>query len=240
MMIGIVVVSHSRKLAEGVKELAKGMSQGQVPIAAAGGMEDGFLGTDANRVAEAIRSVYSPEGVLVLVDLGSAVLSTRLAMEMVSAEGIKEVRLSPAPLVEGVIAAVVEASQGSSLNKVEKAVREADYAAKLGEEPLEVERETLLPIEKPGVEVRFTLTNRLGLHARPAVQFAQTAAHFQASIQVRNLTRNSAWVNPRSVIDLLRMSALAGDLIALQAAGPDAAQALEVLKQLAESGFGEE
>ncbi|MCL4560766.1 MAG: dihydroxyacetone kinase phosphoryl donor subunit DhaM [Chloroflexi bacterium] len=239
-MVGIVVVSHSRKLAEGVKELAEGMSNGQVPIAAAGGMEDGSPGTDAYQVVEAIRSIYRPEGVLVLADLGSAVLSARLAQEMLAAEGIDAVRLSPAPLVEGALAAVVEAAQGSTLEQVDAAVREAKYLAKLGEEQIEIEEEAPSALQMVAVETRFVLRNRLGLHARPAVLFAQTAARYQASIEARNLTRNSPWVNPRSVIDLLRIGASVGDLIAVQASGAEAAQALEALKQLAESGFGEE
>jgi len=82
-MIGMVIVSHSARLAEGVCELAEQVAQGRVRMAAAGGTDDPQhpLGTDAFKVQQAIESVYSEDGVLVLMDLGSAVLSAETAME---------------------------------------------------------------------------------------------------------------------------------------------------------------
>lgn len=120
-MIGIVVVSHSAGLAEGVKELADGMTRGVVAIAAAGGGPEGTLGTNAERIREAIDAVYSPDGVLVLMDLGSAVMSAELAVETLEAERAPRVRLSDAPLVEGAVVAAVEASLGKSLADVDAA-----------------------------------------------------------------------------------------------------------------------
>ncbi|TMB70068.1 MAG: PTS mannose transporter subunit IID, partial [Chloroflexi bacterium] len=76
--VSLVLVSHSLQLAEGVRELASQMTQGKVKIAVAGGTADGRLGTDANAILGAIEAVRGPEGVLILVDLGSAVLSTQM------------------------------------------------------------------------------------------------------------------------------------------------------------------
>ncbi|GAC1318753.1 MAG: dihydroxyacetone kinase phosphoryl donor subunit DhaM [Chloroflexota bacterium] len=119
-MIGLVFVSHSAKLAEGVKELAEQMAGGSVRIAAVGGGPDGSLGTDAERIAEAIQEVQSGEGVLVLMDLGSAVMSAQVAVEMLH-EGGGAVVLSNAPIVEGGVVAAVEASIGTSLDGIEVA-----------------------------------------------------------------------------------------------------------------------
>lgn len=115
--VSLVLVSHSRQLAEGVRELAAQMTQGKVRIAVAGGTADGRLGTDANAIVDAIQEVRGPDGVLVLVDLGSAVLSTQMAIEQLP-EADGRVLLSNAPFVEGAVIAAVEASIDSDLNSV--------------------------------------------------------------------------------------------------------------------------
>lgn len=124
-MIGIVIVSHSAKVAEGVKEMAEQMSQKRVTIAAAGGVDDETLGTNAERILAALQQAYSPDGVLVLMDLGSAVMSTQVALEMLPEEQRQVVELSDAPLVEGAIVAAVEASLGRDLKAVKQAAEEA-------------------------------------------------------------------------------------------------------------------
>jgi phosphoenolpyruvate---glycerone phosphotransferase subunit DhaM len=115
--VSLVLVSHSRQLAEGVKELAAQMTQGRVQIAVAGGTADGRLGTDANAILQAILEVRGEAGILVLVDLGSAVLSTQMAVELLP-EGAGRVLLSNAPFVEGAVIAAVEASIDSDLDGV--------------------------------------------------------------------------------------------------------------------------
>jgi phosphoenolpyruvate---glycerone phosphotransferase subunit DhaM len=115
--VSLVLVSHSRQLAEGVRELAAQMTQGKVKIAVAGGTADGRLGTDATAILEAIEEVRGPDGVLVLVDLGSAVLSTQMAIEQL-ADGGGRVLLSNAPFVEGAVIAAVEASIDTDLDGV--------------------------------------------------------------------------------------------------------------------------
>ncbi|ABZ83722.1 dihydroxyacetone kinase, phosphotransfer subunit, putative [Heliomicrobium modesticaldum Ice1] len=117
-MVGIVIVSHSAKVAEGICDLARQMAKADQKILPAGGMADGSIGTDAFKVSEAIQAAWSDDGVLVLVDLGSALLSTDTAMEFLD-EGIRErVRVADAPILEGAIGAAVEASVGSSLEQV--------------------------------------------------------------------------------------------------------------------------
>ena len=86
-MVSIVLVSHSAALAEGVAELAREMGGEEVAIAAAGGLDDGAIGTDAARVMAAVEEVRSPDGVLVLMDLGSALMSTEMALEMLDPDG---------------------------------------------------------------------------------------------------------------------------------------------------------
>lgn len=125
MSVGLVVVSHSAKVAEGVVEMAAQMAAG-VRIEAAGGTDEGGIGTDATLIAEAIAAADSGDGVLVFADLGSAVLSAQLAIdELVDEQRRASVRIADAPLVEGAVIAAIQASTGSSLDEVAEAARGA-------------------------------------------------------------------------------------------------------------------
>ena len=110
-MVGIVIVSHSQKLAEGVVELARMMAD-DIPIVAAGGMEDGSLGTSYEKIYNALDEVYSDDGVIVLVDMGSAAMTAEMVIEEMPGRNI---RMLDCPLVEGAILAAVELSDGHTL-----------------------------------------------------------------------------------------------------------------------------
>jgi len=127
--VGIVLVSHSGPVAESVAELARGLAAGgaTAPVAAAGGTRAGGLGTSAELIAEAARSVDSGAGVVLLVDLGSAVLTVK-AMLAEGDELPEGSRLVDAPFLEGAVAALVTASAGGDVAAVEAAASEAyDY-----------------------------------------------------------------------------------------------------------------
>jgi dihydroxyacetone kinase phosphotransfer subunit len=121
--VGLVVVSHSGRIAEGTAELAGQMAGPDVRIVAAGGMDDGSIGTDAARIAAAIEAADAGAGVVVLADLGSAVLSTRTALELLGDP--ENVLLSRGPIVEGAVIAAVQASTGSTLQEVLEAAEGA-------------------------------------------------------------------------------------------------------------------
>jgi phosphoenolpyruvate---glycerone phosphotransferase subunit DhaM len=123
-LVGIVVVSHSRRLAEGVAELAAQMVGPDLAIEAVGGQPDGTLGTDAEGIAAAIRRAQRGAGVLVLGDLGSAILAADVAIEAVG-DSVGPVVMSGGPLVEGAVVAAVQASIGQSLDAVKAAAEEA-------------------------------------------------------------------------------------------------------------------
>lgn len=124
-MVGIVVVSHSCKAAEGIVELALQMGAPDQKVIAAGGLEDGAIGTDAARIANAIQAAEAGDGVVVLCDLGSAVLSTSLALELLDSELSGRVVVADAPILEGAVSAVVAAAIDSSLDEVAEAAAEA-------------------------------------------------------------------------------------------------------------------
>lgn len=121
-MVGMVIVSHSEKVAEGVKDLASQMV-GDVPIAAAGGTGDGRLGTDIEKIMGAIEAVYSEDGVIVLFDLGSAVMNSEMAIEMLPEEMHKKVEVLDVALVEGAVTAAVECSIGKRIEEIKETLK---------------------------------------------------------------------------------------------------------------------
>ena len=117
-MVGIVIVSHSQKVAEGIRDMALQMSKPEQKIIAAGGLDNNKIGTDVMKISEAIITANTGDGVIVMVDLGSAVMSTDTALELFDSEMRDQVKIADAPILEGTISATVEASLGSSLAKV--------------------------------------------------------------------------------------------------------------------------
>jgi len=132
-MIAIVLVSHSYHVAKGTKDLADQMSQGRVKILATGGVDEKNIGTNVENIYAALKAAtaHTEDGVLVLLDLGSAVLSTQMAIEMLSIDEQRRVLISEAPLVEGAIIASVEASLGHTLEQVNRAAEAANTMRKL-------------------------------------------------------------------------------------------------------------
>ena len=126
-MVGIVIVSHSQKLAEGVVEVAKMMAQ-DAPIAAAGGLEDGNLGTSYEKICAAVEEVYSADGVAVLMDMGSAVMTAEMVLEDLDKPNVK---LLDCPLVEGAVLAAVDSAGGRTLDEIAERVEESRTARKL-------------------------------------------------------------------------------------------------------------
>ena len=115
-MVGLVIVSHSPKIAEGIKELALEMAQGYTQLYTAGGLEDGTIGTDAVRIMEALQSANTGDGVVILADLGSGIISAETAIDLLEEDIV--VRIADAPVVEGAIVAAVEANIGNSMDHV--------------------------------------------------------------------------------------------------------------------------
>ena len=125
-MVGIVVVSHSPKLAEGVVELASLMAP-EAPMKAAGGMDDGGFGTSFEKITEAVEEVYSEDGVAIFMDLGSAVMTTEMVLEEMSD---KKIEMIDCPIVEGAVAATVAASAGADFEEVKQNALEAKTVSK--------------------------------------------------------------------------------------------------------------
>lgn len=237
-MIGIVVVSHSPDLANAAVALALQMTGDRRPtIAIAAGAGDGVIGTDAVRVAEAIDEAASPDGVLVFMDLGSAVLSTTMALEF--RESTNEVRLSSAPFVEGIVAGVVLAAAGASLDDADREASSAMTAknAQLGPASPPVARPTPEPDGEAVAEA--TIVNEVGLHARPASLIVARMADFDAKVTVSDADDPQRSASAGSVLGLMGLAFAKGTRVRFAGTGADAAAAVETLRAMTADGFGE-
>jgi PTS hybrid protein len=219
--VGLVIVSHSAKLAEGVAELAGQMAP-DVVIKAAGGMTDGSIGTDFDRVCTALEKADSGDGAVLLYDLGSARMIADLAVES-HANPLLAVVVD-APVVEGAVAAAVSAQGGGDLAAVARAA---------GERPPEFAEEAP---PASGESVELVLRNEVGLHARPAALLVRTIASLKADVTVYH---DGQQADARSVLALMGLSARGGDTIKVVADGPDAAEALRRIGKLVEIEFEE-
>ena len=241
-MVGLVIVSHSRALADALVGLVRQVASADLKIAVAAGIGDdraGF-GTDAVEIMEAIQSVYSDEGVLVLMDLGSAVLSAKMALDLLPPEMGEHIRFCGAALIEGAIAAAVQIGLTSDLDAI---CREANAALAPKHEQLgEPAEGTSTPAPAPheaAESITLTLTNLHGLHARPAARFVQTAGRFMANVTVSDLTNGRGPVSARSLNAIATLGAIENHQIRITASGEEARLVLAALKTLIEDNFGE-
>jgi len=247
-MVGIVIVSHSARLADGVVELAREMAGPDVVIVAAGGLDlpDQPLGTDAALIARAIDQAWADDGVLVLMDLGSAVLSAEMAAEMLPDDQRSRLLLSDAPLAEGAVAAAVAARLGDPLEKVAAEAR-GGLAGKTAHLAVAPAGEPGPPEQAPPagpdggrpLELRITVANRLGLHARPAARFVQAAGQFDATVTAENVTVPAGPVSARSLNGVATLGVQQGHQVLIKASGPQATEALGALRDLAQRDFDE-
>ena len=236
-MVGIVVVSHSAELARGVVELARQMGGEEVRVEEAGGMDDGSIGTDAVRVQAAIERAMSGDGVLVLMDLGSALMSAEMAVELMEGDG--RVVLSEAPLVEGAVAAAAAARGGASLDEVRAEAGRA-FAAKQAQLGVEDEGPSEPAAAEPEADARAAIpvVNEIGLHARPAALVVELAGRFDADLRLAK-EGGPGPVSARSLSALMTLMARKGDRLVATASGPQASEAVAALEELAAGGFGD-
>ncbi|WP_375753667.1 dihydroxyacetone kinase phosphoryl donor subunit DhaM [Vibrio sp. HN007] len=245
-MVSLVIVSHSKRLAEGVLELASQMSQGKVKMAIAAGIDDpdNPIGTDPIAVMSAIEEVYSPDGVLVLVDMGSAILSTDMALELIDPEMAESVHVCAAPLIEGAMAAAVSAAGGMSLKEVLSETHSAIFAKYETLEQLDAlpaskntkESESEVNLEADH-KFDWTIQNPNGIHARPASAIVSVATQFESEMW---LVKGDKQISAKSMNNITLLGVKQGDTISCLAKGSDAAEAVTAFAELAQSHFGDD
>ena len=259
-LVSLVVVSHSGRLAAGVAELAAQMAPA-VTILAAGGLEDGGIGTSFDTVQAALEQATADGGqAVVLTDLGSAVLTTESVLEFLEPEQAERITLADAPLVEGAVAAAVEAENGADGPAVAAAAEAAGalYARAGAPAPTGAGAATEAPqpttaAASPGATAGPTddgvattedgatsdtvvrtvvLRNAMGLHARPAAVLARAMAGFDAQVEIGG-------ADGSSVLALMALGATQGRELQVRATGRPAREAVETVASMVDDGFGE-
>jgi len=249
MTVRIVVVSHSDKIADGAVELAAQMAP-DVMMVPAGGTSDGRIGTSMEKVLAALETAAGGDGVVVLTDLGSAVMTAESAMEF--SDGSTPVLLADAPIVEGLVAAAVAAQGGASVHAVRRAAEAthgypssrpkaedhlgagvqaggiqggggAGYAPAAGGPAAPA---------TPDASGDFELVNLAGMHARPAAKIAGGLSALDAEVTVNG-------VDGASMTGLMTLGAGKGAVLHVEAYGPDAERAVAYVAGLVNNGFGE-
>ena len=237
--VGLVVVSHSRALARAAVALAQEMLHGkQLRIAIAAGLDDTTFGTDATQIVEAITAADQGAGAVVLMDLGSAVLSAELALELLDDDARARVVLCPAPLVEGLVVAAVAAAAGAGVDEV---VAEAGgaLAGKIGHLGPVAAGVVQTAAEVDALTASFTVANPHGLHARPAARLVQEVRRRDARAQLRNARSESEWVDAGSLSKIATLGVRAGDVVQIRVSGGQAAETMEHVLALAARNFDE-
>lgn len=222
--MALVVVSHVEGIAGGVVELVAQMAP-DVTVLPAGGTDEGGIGTSFDRVLAALEDATAADAdVVVLYDLGSALLTTESALELLDEEVRSRVRVVEAPLVEGSLAAAVAAQGGASLDEVAGAALGGTSTG--GHVP---------DVEESRIVLR--LRNPLGLHARPAASLARALTGLQAHVDVGR--PGGRQVGVTSLLGVVGLALRGGDDVEVTASGPEAQQALERVRAMVEEGFGE-
>ncbi|MBJ8345234.1 phosphoenolpyruvate--protein phosphotransferase [Antrihabitans sp. YC2-6] len=237
-MVGIVVVSHSRSLARAAVALAMEMVEaGSVRIEIASGLDESTFGTDAIAISDAIAAAADADGVVVLMDLGSAVLSAETALELLDDSLRDTVVLCAAPLVEGLVVATVVAAAGGSRAEVAAEATQALAGKQSHFEP-PVAPNTALRDADEFARV-FTVSNAHGLHARPAARVVAAVREFDARVELRNRTAQSPWVSASSLTRVATLDVLHGHEVEIRASGPQAREAVDGIVALAARSFDE-
>ncbi|MBJ9161699.1 dihydroxyacetone kinase subunit DhaM [Citrobacter farmeri] len=243
-MVNLVIVSHSARLGEGVGELAQQMLMGgDCKIAIAAGIDDpqNPIGTDPIKVMEAIESVADADHVLVMMDIGSALLSAETALDLLDPTIAAKVRLCAAPLVEGTLAATVSAATGADIDKV---IADAMNALEAKREQLGLPSSASEPRITPSFSaqdasaksVSVVIKNPNGLHVRPASRLVATLSAFNADLL---LEKNGKCVTPDSLNQISLLQVRCHDTVRLLASGEQADDALAAFSRLAAENFGE-
>ena len=230
--VGIVVVSHSAQLADGVVALAGQMAP-SIRLLAAGGTDDDGIGTSFAKVMAAVGGADAGAGVVVLSDLGSALLTAETVLDMLPDDERARVRVLDVPFVEGAVAASVAAETGADLAGVAQA---ALGARRAWDEAAEAPVPATVAPEAPadgGPYVREVLVrNPQGLHARPAADFVKLANTFPARVTVNGR-------DAKSLLGVMSLGLVAGTTAQIATEEPEGAEAVDALAALVESGFGE-
>ncbi|HEU4490484.1 MAG TPA: dihydroxyacetone kinase phosphoryl donor subunit DhaM [Jiangellales bacterium] len=245
MSVGLVLVSHSARLAEGLRELTAQMAP-DVAVVAAGGMEDGEVGTSFDLVLAAVAEADGGDGAVLLYDLGSALMTADLVLEVLDDDQRQRVRVADAPLVEGALAAATTAQGGASVEAVAAAATSAWRRVAEGPAPADAAAEVATSADgaesaepaDDAVREVATLANSLGIHARPAAMIVKEVSGYDAEVLLG--PPGEATADARSILSVVALGITGGQQMEVVGRGAQAREAVDAVVAMARDGFGEE
>lgn len=229
--VGLVFVSHSAQIAAGLVELARQMAP-SVRLVAAGGTDEGNIGTSFDKIATALTEADGGTGVVILCDLGSAILTAETARDFLGEAEQDRVRIVDAPLVEGGVAAAVAAEIGGDLDAVVAAARTAVHPT-TGTSAASAATGGMPADTTEAISRTVIVVNKDGLHARPAAEFVNLASTFAVPLTVNG-------TDATSLLSIMSLGLTRGSSVHLASTDPAAGPAISALANLLESGFGED
>lgn len=237
--VGVVFVSHSSQIAAGMVQLA-GQMAGSVRLVAAGGTDDDGIGTSFTKVMSAVSEADGGDGVVVISDLGSALLTAETVLDMLDEAQRSRVRVVDVPFVEGGVAAAVSAESGGSLDEVVAAAEGAvdAWAGRSGGAPAAASTGAAPAAEPAGAQTagpyerEVLVRNPEGLHARPAAEFVKLANTFPVKVTVNGK-------DAKSLLGIMSLGLTAGSTARISSDDPDGRTAVDALADLVDTGFGE-
>lgn len=255
-MVGLVLCSHSHALAQAAAELACGVGTGDLPIVGIGGVGDqhAALGIDTTEIMDAIQKLDGVEGVLVLADLGGAVMAAETAIDLLDGMLKGPARLDPAPLVEGAVAAAIQIRLGADLERVASEALEALTPKR--HQLLNAAEPSPAPPAEPGADAhpatprddvdvracerveRFSIESAHGLHVRPAAELVRTLGGFNVRARARRADGGD-WVDALSMNRLALLGIRQGDLLEVAVSGADTDACLAAVRRLVAELGGE-
>lgn len=232
-MISIVVVSHSEALASAAHDFAMLMAPSEKPtVTLAAGTPHGEFGTSATRILEGLRTAANPEGVLVLVDLGSAVFNAEMAIEQLG-DCEYPITISEAAFVEGLTAAIAMAATGASLVDVDREALRASMSKGHQEvAPVDDRSNWNNWDDESMVSETCRVAGENGFHARPASTLVEELREIDATVRIRNTSAAGHFVRASSITELMTLGAGHGDLVLVEACGNDANAALACVQRI--------
>jgi PTS hybrid protein len=226
--VGIVFVSHSALLADGAVALAGQMAP-SVRLCGAGGTDEGGIGTSFTKVMNAVGEADAGSGVVVISDLGSALLTAETVLDLLPDDKRARVRVVDGPYVEGGVAAAVAAETGADLAAVSAAAEGARVA---WADTLEPSTASTPAVSDGGYTREVLVRNPQGLHARPAAEFVKLASTFPVTVTVNGK-------DAKSLLGVMSLGLMAGSTASIASPDGGGETAVDALVELVESGFGE-
>ncbi len=243
-MVSLIFVSHSYELAKTTAEYIKKVTNTtdvKISFSGGSGEDNKELGTDAVEVFNAIEDVYSDDGVIIFCDLGSALISSELAISMLDEEKSANVRMTSAPFIEGGINAAIQSSLGKNIDEVineslESLTPKISYVKDKIDYTFNSENAETIEF-KDYIKGEYKILLENGFHARPVFMFINIIANSKSEVYISNKTKHKPPVSADSVTKVTLLNIEYGDIMEIYAKGPDAEQVLERFEYLVNGKF---